>query len=234
MVLQSMTMRSQRRIIALVKACLLLSPRGFGSADLLSSSVLRVGIQKCEGSVVFSSTTTNTKATLNRHHHGRCDGSIFGELLKEELWSWAHAEIQSFLHEFELGDLEVDDAVSEEEQSLEHLLLLGNGTTLSGRDEERRRQFVRNNPSDLPEMEDATLLSQQNLQQRQPQRYCDPRDSSDGLCHMFRAPLSIPITAAAPVKQRTREESLSLLAWPRRFGIPFTHRSPVGWSPIPC
>jgi hypothetical protein len=195
-------MRSQRIVVvALLKACLLLSPLGFGLADLdassSNSSFLRVGIQKEEARAVPSFGHDNA---LNLHR-SRCDGSILSELLKEELWVWAHAEIGSFFLEFELGDLEVDLSEEEDEDaasSLEHFLLLGNSTAPSN----IRRQVIRSSTSSsdaLPEMEDATSTANRFQQNR----YCN-QETSDGLCHMFRAPLSIPSLTTASPKQRTR------------------------------
>jgi hypothetical protein len=60
--------------------------------------MIRVGIQKGAGE----------GGITRMRGRSKCDNSILGELLKEELWLWTRNGIDDFGADFELGNLELD------------------------------------------------------------------------------------------------------------------------------
>ena len=155
--------RTQRFLF--ISACLFLSR----SCQVHAEETIRFGIQKQQG---LSSGS-------------KCDRSILGELLKEEIWEWTHNEIESFLHdEFELGHLEQD-------QVAEHYVQLLSNISSHG------QQMA----SQSPESSSATLYyeSVSSL----PTNSLLSCHEASSLCQHWSAPLNIHRTGARLLRSKT-------------------------------
>jgi hypothetical protein len=135
--------------------CLILTALHPSLSAVLDPQTIRFGIQKEQG----------------YYHASKCDSSILGELLKEELWAWTYDEIENFLEaEFDLGHVELENS------ELDYLQLLSNTTNLAATSPQRIHQAAEY---------DSTTTT---LQLRKPLHLCSDVSS---LCQHWIAPLSI-------------------------------------------
>jgi hypothetical protein len=142
--------------------CLILTALHPSLSAVLDPQTIRFGIQKEQG----------------YYHASKCDSSILGELLKEELWAWTYDEIENFLEaEFDLGHVELENS------ELDYLQLLSNTTNLAaGAATSSPQERVHRAAAQY----DSTTTTLQ--QRKQPLHLCSDASS---LCQHWIAPLSI-------------------------------------------